>query len=69
MCLQEKAGFVLPYVILDLIGIVIGAVIVVVFSIMAFISSFLVGFVILIVGGLLIGKNCTCIHTYIHTLI
>ena len=69
ICLQERPGFMLPFVILNMICIVVFAVLVAVASILLFISNFLVGFGILIVGGLFVGKQCTCMNTHTHAYI
>jgi len=47
---NEKPAFMLPAVIVDMLGIVIVAVAVVVFSVILFFSSFLAGFILLLVG-------------------
>lgn len=54
---NERPGFMLPFVVLNMIGIVVFAVFVVVSSILLFISNFLVGFGILIVGGLFVALS------------
>lgn len=51
---NEKPVFMLPAVILNMLGIVICAVGVVVISIILFTSSFLAGFVVLLVGTLVV---------------
>jgi len=51
---NEKPKFMLPAVILDMIGIVILAVAVLGISILLFFSSFLIGFVFLLVGILIV---------------
>jgi len=50
----EKPHFMLPAVILDMIGIVILAVAVIVISIIMFFSSFLIGLIVLLVGILIV---------------
>jgi hypothetical protein len=56
MCLQERPTVMLPHVILGMIGLVISAVAVVVFSIIIIAEDIVLGPIILLGGGLLVGK-------------
>jgi hypothetical protein len=77
ICLQERPGFMVPCLILYMGGIEVTALVVVVYSIILFTSNFLTGFLTLVIGELIVGKQCTCIsrhacvhtHTHIHSFI
>lgn len=58
MYLQERPAFMLPYVILGMIGLIICAVAVVIIGIFFFVENIIIaGVVVLILGGLTMGKN------------
>jgi hypothetical protein len=69
ICLQKKPGFMLPYVIFHMITNVIAVVAVVGISILLFFSNVLIGLIVLVVGGLFVGKKCACMYTHTYICI